>query len=289
MKFDFALILTALSALTGVIWLVDALFFAKSRRLMAREGEEVVEPVIVDYARSLFPVLFFVLALRSFVAEPFRIPSNSMMPTLLTGDFILVNKYNYGIRLPVLNNKVLAIGEPKRGDVMVFRFPGAFEGALHYVGNPDLISRSHFARFLVEQGICKDMGDVFHHYLTEGKPGFVPHRWASLEDAVGWIRGAGGIAVIAHPARYGFPPLQEDALFDQFCALGGEGVEVVTGSHTVAEASKYADMAREFGLAASRGSDFHSPQESRLDLGMLASLPADLTPVWDLLKDRIHG
>lgn len=128
MKFDFALILTALSALTGLIWLVDALFFAKSRRLMAREGEEVVEPVIVDYARSLFPVLFFVLALRSFVAEPFRIPSNSMMPTLLTGDFILVNKYNYGIRLPVLNNKVLAVGEPKRGDVMVFRFPGAFEG-----------------------------------------------------------------------------------------------------------------------------------------------------------------
>ena len=165
--------------------------------------------------------------------------------------------------------------------------PGAFEGALHYVGNPDLISRSHFARFLVEQGICKDMGDVFHHYLTEGKPGFVPHRWASLEDAVGWIRGAGGIAVIAHPARYGFPPLQEDALFDQFCALGGEGVEVVTGSHTPDECLRYRDRALASHLLASRGSDFHSPRESRLDLGTLPPLDAHLTPVWQRLASRI--
>ena len=124
MKLDFALILTVLTAVSGVVWLVDALFFAKARRLMAGEGEEVAEPVLVDYARSLFPVLFFVLALRSFVAEPFRIPSGSMMPNLLQGDFILVNKYNYGLRLPVLNRKVLAVGEPRRGDVVVFRYPG---------------------------------------------------------------------------------------------------------------------------------------------------------------------
>jgi signal peptidase I len=121
---DFALILSVLTLLAGVIWLVDALFFAKARRLMAKEGEEIDEPVLVDYARSLFPVLFFVLALRSFVAEPFRIPSGSMMPNLLQGDFILVNKYNYGLRLPVLNDKVLAVGEPNRGDVVVFRYPG---------------------------------------------------------------------------------------------------------------------------------------------------------------------
>lgn len=124
MKFDFALILTVLSALTGIIWLVDRLFFAKSRNLMVGNGEEVAEPVIVDYSRSLFPVLFLVLVLRSFIAEPFRIPSESMMPNLLVGDFILVNKYSYGIRLPVLNTKVIPIGEPKRGDVVVFRYPG---------------------------------------------------------------------------------------------------------------------------------------------------------------------
>lgn len=124
MKFDFALILTVLTALAGVIWLVDRLFFAKSRKLMQKDGEEIAEPVLVDYARSLFPVLFFVLALRSFVAEPFRIPSGSMMPNLLVGDFILVNKFGYGLRLPVSNTKIFEIGEPKRGDVMVFRFPG---------------------------------------------------------------------------------------------------------------------------------------------------------------------
>lgn len=128
MKLDFAFILTALSALTGVIWLVDSLFFAKRRRLMVAEGEEVVEPVLVDYAHSLFPVLFLVLVLRSFLAEPFRIPSESMLPNLRVGDFILVNKYNYGLRLPVLNRKVLPLGQPRRGDVVVFRYPGGFAG-----------------------------------------------------------------------------------------------------------------------------------------------------------------
>jgi signal peptidase I len=123
-KLDFALLLTVLSAFTGIVWLVDSLFFAKSRRLMVTEGEELSEPVLVDYSRSLFPVLFFVLVLRSFLAEPFRIPSESMMPNLLVGDFILVNKYDYGLRLPVLNKKFLQIGEPKRGDVVVFRYPG---------------------------------------------------------------------------------------------------------------------------------------------------------------------
>jgi len=121
---NLALILTALSALTGVIWLVDSLFFAKKRRAMQAEGEEVVEPVVVEYARSLFPIIFGVLILRSFLAEPFRIPSISMMPTLLVGDFILVNKYAYGLRLPVLNTKIVEVGEPRRGDVVVFRYPG---------------------------------------------------------------------------------------------------------------------------------------------------------------------
>lgn len=124
MKFDLALILTSLSALTGLVWLADRLLFARRRRLMQAEGEEVHEPVLVEYSRSLFPVLFAVLVLRSFLAEPFRIPSTSMMPTLLVGDFILVNKYAYGLRLPVLNTKVVEVGEPERGDVVVFRYPG---------------------------------------------------------------------------------------------------------------------------------------------------------------------
>ena len=164
----------------------------------------------------------------------------------------------------------------------------AYEGALKFVGNPELISRTHFARFLVETGVCKDTNEVFRKYLTEGKPGFVPHRWASLRDAVTWITDAGGVAIIAHPARYGFTPNEEYALFTEFLAHGGRGVEVVTGSHSSQEAVTYAGMAREFGLAASRGSDFHSPDESRIDLGTLPSLPAELTPVWDLLADRIQ-
>ncbi len=165
---------------------------------------------------------------------------------------------------------------------------GAYEGALRYVGNPELISRTHFARFLVEVGACRDTPEVFRKYLTEGKPGFVPHRWAQLGDAVRWITEAGGMAIIAHPARYAFTANEEWALFSEFKAHGGRGVEVVTGSHTNAEAIRYAETALEFGLAASRGSDFHSPEESHTDLGKLPLLPGQLTPVWELLADRVQ-
>ncbi|MBC7601864.1 MAG: PHP domain-containing protein [Ramlibacter sp.] len=165
---------------------------------------------------------------------------------------------------------------------------GAYEGALQYVGNPDLISRTHFARFLVESGVCSDNSEVFRRFLTEGKPGFVTHRWASLSAAVQWITQAGGMAVIAHPARYSFTPNEEYALFLEFKAHGGRGVEVVTGAHSVAEYVIYSETAREFGLAASRGSDFHSPEESRTDLGDLPFLPGELTPVWEVLADRIQ-
>ena len=165
---------------------------------------------------------------------------------------------------------------------------GAFEGALKYAGNHDLISRTHFARFLVESGVCRDTNDVFRKYLTEGKPGFVEHRWATLKEAVTWITQAGGVAVVAHPARYRFTANEEYALFTEFKSHGGQGVEVVTGSHSAAEYVTYADAAREFGLAASRGSDFHSPDESHTDLGTLPLLPSDLVPVWDLLSSRIQ-
>ena len=165
---------------------------------------------------------------------------------------------------------------------------GAFEGALKFVGNPELISRTHFARHLVETGVCKETNEVFRKYLTEGKPGYVPHHWASLKDAITWITQANGMAIIAHPGRYNFSANAEYALFTEFKAHGGRGVEVVTGSHTKQEFVKYAETAKEFGLAASRGSDFHSPDESHTDLGKLPFLPGELTPVWELLADRIQ-
>ena len=165
--------------------------------------------------------------------------------------------------------------------------PGAFEGALRYVGNPDLISRTHFARYMVEAGVCDDTHSVFRRYLTQGNPGYVPHEWARLGDAVRWIVDSGGLALIAHPARYKFSANEEYALFSEFIAHGGRGVEVVTGSHSQAEQARYADTAREFGLLASRGSDFHSPGESRTELGALPDLPGTLTPVWQALTHRV--
>ncbi|MDO8906455.1 3',5'-nucleoside bisphosphate phosphatase [Hydrogenophaga sp.] len=166
--------------------------------------------------------------------------------------------------------------------------PGVYEGALKYVDNPELISRTHFARYLVEAGVCKETNEVFRKYITEGKPGFVPHRWASLRDAVGWITESGGVAVIAHPGRYKLTANEEYALFTEFKTLGGQGVEVMTGAHGQADYVKYAEYCKEFGLAASRGSDFHSPEESHTDLGKLPYLPGSVTPVWELLNSRIH-
>ena len=156
----------------------------------------------------------------------------------------------------------------------------AYQGALRYVGNPDLISRSHFARWMVDAGHCATIGDCFDEYLSEGRPGFVGHRWASLPDAVGWIVKAGGIAVMAHPGRYHYTPTQHDALFDEFTQLGGKAVEVVTGSHTPDQFRRYAEVARHYGLLASRGSDFHGPGEGRVELGSLPPLPSTVTPVW---------
>lgn len=158
--------------------------------------------------------------------------------------------------------------------------PDAFEGALKYVGNPDLVSRTHFARYLAEIGVCKDVRDVFSRYLTAGKPGYVPMQWASLAEAVGWIRGAGGLAIVAHPGRYRYTELELDALFTDFKDLGGVGIEVVTGSHTPDQYRKFARLAESYGFLASRGSDFHGPNESRVDLGRLPPLPEHLRPVW---------
>jgi hypothetical protein len=164
---------------------------------------------------------------------------------------------------------------------------GAYEGALRHVSNPNLVSRTHFARWLVETGVCSDHGSVFRRYLTTGKPGHVEHRWAGLGEAVRWINGARGVAAIAHPGRYRFTPTEEFALFSEFKAHGGTGVEVLTGSHGAADVKKYGDMAQEFDLLASRGSDFHSPTESRTDLGSLPDLPGHLRPVWQAVSHRV--
>lgn len=160
--------------------------------------------------------------------------------------------------------------------------PGAYEGALHYAGNHDLISRTHFARFLVEQGVCKDTEHVFKNYLVEDKPGFVPHRWANLDQAINWIRQAGGAAVIAHPGRYKLNAIQRDELFQFFKDHGGVGIEVITGSHSPDQYQEYGKIAKQYGFLASRGSDFHDPSESHIDLGVLPLLPEHLTPVWSV-------
>lgn len=162
--------------------------------------------------------------------------------------------------------------------------PGAFEGALRYVSNPNLISRTHFARFLVENGVRSDVSSVFADFLIAGKPGYVPVKWADLEQALAWIEAAGGVAVVAHPGRYRFSQTERDAFLDRFKELGGEGIEVVTGSHTEAQYREYAELARRYGFHASRGSDFHSPEESRVELGALPPLPSGLTPVWELWR-----
>jgi predicted metal-dependent phosphoesterase TrpH len=160
---------------------------------------------------------------------------------------------------------------------------GAYAGALKYAGNPALISRAHFARYIVELGHAKEVKSVFDWWLAKGKPGYVSHPWATLEEALSWIHGAGGIAVVAHPSRYRLTKVELHDMLAAFKALGGRGIEVISGSHGEDETRECARLAREFGFLASRASDFHGPGESWIDLGKLPPLPPDLTPVWSEL------
>jgi 3',5'-nucleoside bisphosphate phosphatase len=157
---------------------------------------------------------------------------------------------------------------------------GAFEGAMRHAGNPAMISRTHFAKYLVEGGHCKHYGEVFERYLTEGKPGFVEHRWARLSDAVSWINAAGGVAVVAHPARYRFGDTESWAFFEEFREAGGQGIEVVSSSHSKDEIRRFGQLAREHGFVGSRGSDFHSTAEPHTELGRAEPLPHLVEPVW---------
>jgi len=158
--------------------------------------------------------------------------------------------------------------------------PDAFEGARVYVTSEALISRTHFARFLVETGHVRDIRDAFKRFLTPGKPGHVAHVWATLSEAIGWIRGAGGKAVIAHPGRYKVTAADMRRLLDDFRAAGGAAIEVVSSSHTPAQYVEYATLARLYGLQASCGTDWHGPGESWMDFGDLPEMPAGTTPVW---------
>jgi predicted metal-dependent phosphoesterase TrpH len=158
--------------------------------------------------------------------------------------------------------------------------PDALEGARKYVTSERLISRSHFARYLVERGVARDLRDVFKRYLTPGKPGYVRHAWAEMDDALHWIRVSGGQAVLAHPGRYNVTGTALRRLIGDFRDAGGSGIEVLSASHTAAQVAEFGTLARVFGLRASCGSDYHGPGESRLDLGDLPPLPGGLTPIW---------
>ncbi len=158
--------------------------------------------------------------------------------------------------------------------------PGALEGALRHAKNATIVSRAHFARYLVEQGVASDVKSVFDYYLAQGKPGYVPHHWVTLEQALGWIHGAGGVAVIAHPIRYRMsrPELRE--FIAEFKERGGEAMEVACGAHTPEHVRECAALARQFGLKASSASDFHGAGESYADLGRVPTMPDGLVPVW---------
>ncbi|HUL42080.1 MAG TPA: 3',5'-nucleoside bisphosphate phosphatase [Burkholderiales bacterium] len=158
-------------------------------------------------------------------------------------------------------------------------------GAARYAGNPNLIGRAHFARFLVERGIAEDVKSVFQKFLKRGKPGYVEHRWVSLAEAVTWITASGGIAVLAHPGRYPVSATQMQQLLGEFKELGGAALEVVSGSHTSEQYAVFARYSKQFDLLASVGSDFHGPGESRRDVGQLPELPDGCVPVWELWSD----
>ena len=196
-----------------------------------------------------------------------------------------------GLRIDPTNPTLLAGLKTIRGgrderaermarDLEIAGIHGSLEGARKFAVNPELLSRSHFARFLVETGRARNTHQAFSQYLTEGKPGYVPHQWATLPEAMEWIKAAGGIAVVAHPGRYKLGAGQLDQFFREFRDLGGSAIEVMTGSHTTDQYNHFAEVARCYGFMASRGSDYHGPGESRVDPGQLPPLPADLKPVW---------
>ncbi|MFC4157769.1 3',5'-nucleoside bisphosphate phosphatase [Chitinimonas lacunae] len=188
---------------------------------------------------------------------------------------------------PVLNAGLASLREGRDGRAVRMAealaeagIPDTLAGARRFADNPEMIGRAHFARHLIERGVAKDMKAVFKRYLARGKPGYVAHDWASLADAVGWIRAAGGIAVIAHPGRYEFGKQTMLELIAEFKAAGGQGIEVVSGSHGPDDYARFAQLAREHGLLASVGSDYHATGEGAREPGVMPDLPHGCDPVW---------
>ena len=197
-----------------------------------------------------------------------------------------------GLRIDPLNPVIVAgldnirLGRANRAEKIAVElekvgFNGILERTMTYVGNPELVSRAHFARALVEMGACREVKQVFDRYLTPGKPGYVPHPWPSLAEALGWIRAAGGVAVIAHPGRYRMSNKELGKLFEAFRDLGGEAIEVASGSHTLEQVAHFGRQARHYAFMGSQGSDFHGPDESYVDLGRSLPLPEGVLPVWN--------
>lgn len=188
-------------------------------------------------------------------------------PTLVAG--LAANRSGRGERASRMAESLAGVG-----------IGGALEGARALAQNEELISRTHFARFLVGKGYVKDVKTVFKKFLVRGKPGYVSHQWAGLAEAVAWIREAGGQAVLAHPGRYEMGKEKMSLLMAEFKDVGGVGLEVVTGSHTPDQVPIYAAHAEHFGFLASVGSDFHAPGEGGRELGRLMALPGGCRPIW---------
>ena len=177
-------------------------------------------------------------------------------------------------------NRAKRIGD----DFARIGMPGMFDVAYEFAENKTMIGRTHFARALVARGVVSEVGKAFNRYLTPGRPGYVSHRWATLVDAISWIKAAGGVAVLAHPGRYKLQKAEITQLLGEFKQLGGQSIEVMTGSHSPPQFKEYAVRAREFGFLASRGADFHGHGESHYEPGHVPLLPEDLTPVWTALR-----
>lgn len=159
------------------------------------------------------------------------------------------------------------------------RIPGSLAGARAYAGGK-IISRTHFARFLIDQGYAKNMKQVFKRYLVHNKPGYVPGQWASLDEAIDWIQQAGGLAVLAHPARYRLSSQRLQQLLVEFRERGGQGLEVVSGSHSKSDIQRFAQLAKDYDYYASRGSDYHGPENAYADPASLPALPPGCLPIW---------
>lgn len=155
----------------------------------------------------------------------------------------------------------------------------AYAGARRHARG-SIVGRTHFAHFLVEQGHAQNVRDVFKRFLVRGKPGHVRGEWAELEQATAWIRGAGGQAVVAHPARYPLSGGKLRRLMEEFRELGGEGLEVVSGSHAPTDIRKMAQLAQRMELFASRGSDYHGPENPWIEVGRMEPLPDACRPIW---------